>query len=71
MDFRHISSREDHYNCVLLLISRGADLSIINKNNETPLDCASKNGLCFNPLKLNTQLQLALSRKQVSGLLAK
>lgn len=55
--FRHIAAREDRYNCVIVLLARGANVSLVNKNNETPLECLPEDGESYNVIALNLKLQ--------------
>lgn len=62
MDFkgvfcRHIGSREDRYNCIVILLARGADVTLVNKNSETPLDCVPDGGESCKIIALNVYLQ--------------
>ncbi|KAG5881158.1 hypothetical protein JTB14_024575 [Gonioctena quinquepunctata] len=53
----HISAREDRYNAVIVLLARGANVFLANKNNETPLECVPEDGICYNAIALNVQMQ--------------
>ena len=39
--FRHIVLRQDHYECAVLLLMRGARLDVKNKNGKMPSECMS------------------------------
>jgi len=54
----HTASRRDNYECVLLLITRGARLDIRNKDNQLAIEvCPDKNCHSALLLALNTKLQ--------------
>ncbi|VEN36415.1 unnamed protein product [Callosobruchus maculatus] len=53
----HIAAREDRYNCTIVLLARGASISVLSKNNESPLDCVPDGGDCYGPIALNVKLQ--------------
>lgn len=45
------------YNCILILLTRGADVNLVNKSGESPLHCTRLEGDCYNAILLNVQLQ--------------
>ncbi len=56
----HIALRQDHYECTLLFLMRGARLDIKNNKQQTPVDCMAKESEspeCGSILKLATTLQ--------------
>lgn len=54
--FRHIAARQNNYNTVLVLLARGADVSVANGIGETALDCSGQNSLCYKAIALNFHL---------------
>lgn len=48
-----------------MLLARGADVSVTNKNNETPLDYVSIGGESYNILLLNLKLQSVIGSNTV------
>ena len=36
--FRHIALRQDHYECAVLFLMRGANLNVDNKDGKKPVD---------------------------------
>ncbi|CAG2182348.1 unnamed protein product, partial [Oppiella nova] len=63
----HIASRRDNYECVVLLLSRGADITLMNKNNESPLQCAPKDSESEMALKVNQELKRFSVRRQLNS----
>lgn len=50
--------RQDHYECAVLFLMRGARLDICNKNNQLPADCmVTKDVQCRTVVRLSTMLQ--------------
>lgn len=45
------------YNCVVMLLARGADVTLVNKNNESALDSVPPGGDCYGLIALNNTLQ--------------
>ena len=55
---RHIALRQDHYECAVLFLMRGARLDIRNTSNQLPADCmVTKDVKCKTIVKLSTMLQ--------------
>lgn len=62
------------YNCVLLLLARGARVDVINKAGDGPLDCClAVNNDCYIAINLNIQLKaiVANPREQTERILTK
>ena len=58
----YITFVQDQYDCVVLLLSRGASIAVMNNNNETPLACArDQNSTVWMALRVNSQLKSASS----------
>jgi euchromatic histone-lysine N-methyltransferase len=57
--FRHIALRQDHYEVAVLLLMRGANLKIKNKNDQEPAEVIppKKDMRCRTIVKLSTLLQ--------------
>ena len=57
--FRHIALRQDHYEVAVLLLMRGANLKIKNKNGQEPVEAMppKKDLRCTTIVKLSTLLQ--------------
>uniref|UniRef100_S4RW98 Euchromatic histone-lysine N-methyltransferase 1b n=1 Tax=Petromyzon marinus TaxID=7757 RepID=S4RW98_PETMA len=53
----HIASRENHYECVVLLLARGANVDVRNKEGETPMECASVDSTVWLALQMNRKLR--------------
>lgn len=51
----HVAARQQHYNCTLVLLLRGADIDARNSGGEVPADCCS--GDCLAAISLNQQLR--------------
>ena len=52
---------------MVLLLSRGASINVMNNNNETPLACArDQNSMVWMALRVNSQLKSATSVAQRS-----
>lgn len=58
---RHIASRQNHRDAVLLLLARGATFDVINSKGQTPLDCALPDSEVYSQLALNLNLREMLS----------
>jgi ankyrin repeat protein len=70
----HIGARQNMYNCVLLLLARGARVDIANKAGDTPLDCClAENNDCYVAINLNIQLKaiVANPRQRTQRILTK
>ncbi|KAL7391599.1 hypothetical protein ABVT39_011542 [Epinephelus coioides] len=52
----HVAARENHLECVMLFLSRGADISQKNKEEETPLDCCVYGSKVWTALNTNKKL---------------
>ncbi|XP_016332916.1 histone-lysine N-methyltransferase EHMT1-like [Sinocyclocheilus anshuiensis] len=52
----HIAVRQNQLDCVMLFLSRGADVNLNNKDGETPLDCCSVNSKMWTILNTNKKL---------------
>lgn len=57
----HIAARENHLECVMLFLSRGADVSHKNREDETALDCCVHGSKVWTAL--NTSKKLRDSRR--------
>ncbi|KAJ8797606.1 hypothetical protein J1605_017338 [Eschrichtius robustus] len=53
----HIAAREDRYACVVLFLSRDSDVTLKNKEGETPLQCASLNSQVWSALQMSQALR--------------
>lgn len=53
---RHTAARQNNYNSVIMLLARGADVTVINKSGESAIDCALQTGSCYNAIALNVHL---------------
>uniref|UniRef100_F1N093 Euchromatic histone lysine methyltransferase 1 n=1 Tax=Bos taurus TaxID=9913 RepID=F1N093_BOVIN len=53
----HIAAREDRYACVVLFLSRDSDVTLKNKEGETPLQCASLNSQVWSALQVSQALR--------------
>uniref|UniRef100_A0A3Q4I0D7 Euchromatic histone-lysine N-methyltransferase 1b n=1 Tax=Neolamprologus brichardi TaxID=32507 RepID=A0A3Q4I0D7_NEOBR len=49
----HIAARENRLDCITLLLSRGADVFLKNREGETPPDCCSHNSKAWAALQAN------------------
>uniref|UniRef100_A0A672TBZ0 Histone-lysine N-methyltransferase EHMT1-like n=1 Tax=Sinocyclocheilus grahami TaxID=75366 RepID=A0A672TBZ0_SINGR len=52
----HIAVRQNQLDCVMLFLSRGADVNLKNKDGETPLNCCSVNSKMWTILNTNKKL---------------
>ncbi|XP_016130714.1 histone-lysine N-methyltransferase EHMT1-like [Sinocyclocheilus grahami] len=52
----HIAVRQNQLDCVMLFLSRGADVNLKSKDGETPLDCCSINSKMWTILNTNKKL---------------
>uniref|UniRef100_A0A8C1CYY8 Euchromatic histone-lysine N-methyltransferase 1a n=1 Tax=Cyprinus carpio carpio TaxID=630221 RepID=A0A8C1CYY8_CYPCA len=52
----HIAVRQNQLDCVMLFLSRGADVNLKNKDGETPLDCCSITSKMWTILNTNKKL---------------
>ena len=68
---RHIGARQDMYDCNVVLLARGADVTILNKNSESPLDCVPPGGDSYSPIALNITLQATVDYESSNVILAK
>ncbi|KAK2837107.1 hypothetical protein Q5P01_014319 [Channa striata] len=57
----HIAARENHLECVMLFLSRGADVTQRNKEGETALDCCVYSSKVW--MALNTNKKLTDARR--------
>nr|XP_020454856.1 histone-lysine N-methyltransferase EHMT1-like isoform X1 [Monopterus albus] len=57
----HVAARENHLECVMLLLSRGADVTQRNRDGETALDCCVHGSKVW--LALNTNKKLTDARR--------
>lgn len=49
------------YDCIILLMARGALTNVINKVSEAPLDCCKPYEKCYAAISLNLHLQSLVS----------
>ena len=61
----HIAARENRYECVVLFLSRGSDVTLKNKEGETPLQCSSLNSQVWVALQMNKTLRESSTEKPV------
>ncbi|KAK2535489.1 Ehmt1 [Columba guinea] len=59
----HIAARENRYECVVLFLSRGSDVTLKNKEGETPLQCSSLNSQVWVALQMNKTLRESSAEK--------
>ncbi|KAJ6654591.1 hypothetical protein lerEdw1_006744 [Lerista edwardsae] len=59
----HIAARENRYECVVLFLSRGSDVTLKNKEGETPLQCSSLNSQVWVALQMNKTLKESTPEK--------
>uniref|UniRef100_A0A8C3A6V7 Euchromatic histone-lysine N-methyltransferase 1a n=1 Tax=Cyclopterus lumpus TaxID=8103 RepID=A0A8C3A6V7_CYCLU len=52
----HVAARENHLECVMLFLSRGADINQKNKERETALDCCVYGSKVWTALNTNKKL---------------
>ncbi|XP_067294978.1 histone-lysine N-methyltransferase EHMT1a isoform X3 [Pseudorasbora parva] len=52
----HIAVRQNQLDCVMLFLSRGADVNLKNRDGETPLDCCIINSKMWTILNTNKKL---------------
>ncbi|KAM7392086.1 hypothetical protein PAMP_022722 [Pampus punctatissimus] len=52
----HVAARENHLECVMLFLSRGADVSQRNREGQTPLDCCVYGSKVWTALNTNKKL---------------
>ncbi|XP_034027154.1 histone-lysine N-methyltransferase EHMT1-like [Thalassophryne amazonica] len=52
----HVAARENHLECVMLFLSRGADSNQQNNEGETPLDCSVNGSKVWTILNTNKKL---------------
>jgi euchromatic histone-lysine N-methyltransferase len=62
----HIALRQDHYECALLLVTRGARLDIQNQQGQLPAQCLSEDApnKATSLLQLGTTLQKLMSERK-------
>ncbi|XP_056149726.1 histone-lysine N-methyltransferase EHMT1a [Lampris incognitus] len=63
----HVAVRENHLECVMLFLSRGADVSLRNREGETALDCCSQSSKVWNALNTNKKLTDARKARDCRG----
>uniref|UniRef100_A0A7N9ASU0 Euchromatic histone-lysine N-methyltransferase 1a n=1 Tax=Mastacembelus armatus TaxID=205130 RepID=A0A7N9ASU0_9TELE len=63
----HIASRENHLECVMLFLSRGADVYQRNREEETPLDCCAHGSKVWTALNANKKLTDARRGRDCHG----
>ncbi|XP_040898761.1 histone-lysine N-methyltransferase EHMT1a isoform X2 [Toxotes jaculatrix] len=63
----HVSARENHLECVMLFLSRGADVTQRNKEGETPLDCCVYGSNVWTALNTNKKLTDARRGRDCHG----
>lgn len=44
------------YDCIIVLVARGADVTLLNKNSESALDCVPPGGDSYSVIALNVTL---------------
>ena len=53
---RHIAARQNHTDAVVLLLTRGAQLEVLNSKNQTPVNCALADSDVYLQLTLNSKV---------------
>lgn len=68
---RHIGARLDMYDCIIVLLARGADVTLLNKNKESALDCVPPGGDSYNPISMNITLQATVDSTMTNVIVCK
>ncbi|XP_041644377.1 histone-lysine N-methyltransferase EHMT1a [Cheilinus undulatus] len=63
----HVAARENHLECVMLFLSRGADVNQRNKEGEMPLDCCIHGSKVWTALNANKKLTDARRGRDCQG----
>ncbi|XP_070689889.1 histone-lysine N-methyltransferase EHMT1a isoform X2 [Pempheris klunzingeri] len=63
----HVAARENHLECVMLLLSRGADVNQRNRERETALDCCISGSKVWTALNTNKKLTDARRGRDCQG----
>ncbi|XP_053276349.1 histone-lysine N-methyltransferase EHMT1a [Pleuronectes platessa] len=63
----HVAAREDRMECVMLFLSRGADVSLRNKEGQTALDCSVYGSNMWTALNTNKRLTEARRGRDCRG----
>uniref|UniRef100_A0A3P8Q8S6 Euchromatic histone-lysine N-methyltransferase 1a n=1 Tax=Astatotilapia calliptera TaxID=8154 RepID=A0A3P8Q8S6_ASTCA len=63
----HVAARENHLECILLFLSRGADVSQRNRDGETALDCCASGSKVWTALNTNKKLTDARRGREGRG----
>ncbi|XP_039875157.1 histone-lysine N-methyltransferase EHMT1a [Simochromis diagramma] len=63
----HVAARENHLECVMLFLSRGADVSQRNRDGETALDCCASGSKVWTALNTNKKLTDARRGRECRG----
>ncbi|XP_069576175.1 histone-lysine N-methyltransferase EHMT1a isoform X1 [Brachyistius frenatus] len=63
----HVAARENHLECVMLFLSRGADVSQRNREGETTLDCCACGSKVWTALNTNKKLTDARRGRDFHG----
>uniref|UniRef100_A0A668SSS4 Euchromatic histone-lysine N-methyltransferase 1a n=1 Tax=Oreochromis aureus TaxID=47969 RepID=A0A668SSS4_OREAU len=63
----HVAARENHLECVMLFLSRGADVSQRNRDGETALDCCACGSKVWTALNTNKKLTDARRGRECRG----
>ncbi|CAB4055891.1 EHMT [Lepeophtheirus salmonis] len=61
----HIALRQDHYECAVLLLMRGANTNLMNKNGQLPVGCMAKDAKCGTIMQLSTKLNAMMKNNKV------
>ncbi|XP_034547913.1 histone-lysine N-methyltransferase EHMT1a isoform X2 [Notolabrus celidotus] len=63
----HVAARENHLECVMLFLSRGADVNQKNREGATPLDCCAHSSKVWTALNTNKKLTDARRGRDCQG----
>ncbi|KAM4608028.1 histone-lysine N-methyltransferase EHMT1-like isoform 1-T1 [Polymixia lowei] len=63
----HVAARENQLECLMLLLSRGADVNLRNREGETALDCCSYGSKVWTALNTNKKLTDARRGRDCHG----
>ncbi|MBN3286835.1 EHMT2 methyltransferase, partial [Polyodon spathula] len=59
----HIAARESYHDCVILFLSRGANIEMRNKEGDTPLDLTLPHSPVWFTLQLNKKVRQGVQNR--------
>lgn len=62
---RHIAARQNHTDAVVLLLTRGAKLDVLNSKSQMPIDCALADSDVYLQLTLNSKVLQIMKQNNI------